>query len=164
MSELKGRVALVTGGARGLGAASAKALAAKGGSLSLDVDHIVAVKLWESLPGAQPPTDADEEAVVGADDLSTTMNALGNCCLLEKSFNVAKGAESLATFLGRVYEFKTGALTVAKWSKDVGVDASLVDPSGKAAVDVRAIVEARTAAMKAELKEYLSGTRQRTDV
>lgn len=30
MSELKGRVALVTGGARGLGAASAKALAAKG--------------------------------------------------------------------------------------------------------------------------------------
>src|ERR1700741_1337765 len=30
MSELKGRVALVTGGARGLGAAAAKALAAKG--------------------------------------------------------------------------------------------------------------------------------------
>ena len=30
MSELRGRVALVTGGARGLGAAAAKALAAKG--------------------------------------------------------------------------------------------------------------------------------------
>lgn len=35
MSELKGRVALVTGGARGLGAAAAKALAAKGAKVVL---------------------------------------------------------------------------------------------------------------------------------
>ena len=36
MSGLKGRVALVTGGARGLGAAAAKALAVTGAELVVD--------------------------------------------------------------------------------------------------------------------------------
>jgi hypothetical protein len=40
----------------------------------------------------------------------------------------------------------------------------LVDPTGKLAADVRVVVEARTAKMKAELKEYLAGTRQRADL
>jgi hypothetical protein len=50
------------------------------------------------------------------------------------------------------------------WTKDLGVDATLVNPAGKPAADVRVFVEARTAAMKAELKEYLAGTRHRADV
>ncbi len=136
----------------------------KRGSLGLDVDHVVAVKLWEKLPGGQPQADADDDSALSADDLSTTMNALGNCCLLEKSFNIAKGAEPLRAFLERVHEFKTGALKVDEWASDLGVDAILVDPTGKAAADVRVVVEARTAAMKTELKEYLASTRQRADV
>lgn len=135
----------------------------KRGSLSFDVDHVVAVKLWETLNGAQPQLD-DDDGTLSADDLSTTMNAFGNCCLLEKSFNVAKGAEPLGAFLRRVHEFKVGALTIGDWTKDLGVDATLVDPTGKPAADVRVVVEARTAVMKAELKEYLAGTRQRADV
>jgi hypothetical protein len=140
----------------------------KRGSLSVDVDHVVAVKLWETLPGAQAQADDDEDEIaLSADDLSTTMNALGNCCLLEKSFNIAKGAEPLGAFLGRVHEFKStspNALTVDGWAKDFGIDATLVDPTGKPASDVRSVVEARTTAMKAELKEYLDGTRLRADV
>lgn len=136
----------------------------KRGSLSLDVDHVVAVKLWETLPGAQAHSDKEDETALSADDLSTTMNALGNCCLLEKSFNIAKGAEPLGSFLGRVHEFKTGTLTVEEWTDELGVDATLVDPSGKNAAEVRLVVEARTTAMKTELKEYLAGTRQRADL
>jgi len=75
------------------------------------------------------------------------MNALGNCCLLEKSFNIAKGAEPRGAFLLRVHEFKTGTLKVDDWMTDLGVDFTLVDPSGKAASDVRTCVEARTLAM-----------------
>ncbi|MFV8754822.1 DUF262 domain-containing protein [Nannocystaceae bacterium ST9] len=137
---------------------------AKRGGLSLDVDHVVAIKLWETLPGGQPQADPEDESALSADDLSTTMNALGNCCLLEKSFNIAKGAEPLGAFLQRVYEFKTGKLKVDDWAKDLGVDVTLVNPTEKPAADVRLLVEARTAAMKAELKEYLVGARQRTDV
>lgn len=139
---------------------------AKRNSHSPEVDHIVAVKLWETLNGTPPAvTDAGEdEPTLTADDLSTTMNALGNCCLLEKSFNIAKGAEPLRAFLDRVHEFKKGDLQVDQWAKDIGVHTDLVDPSGKSAAVVRAVVEQRTATMKAELKEYLAGTRQRADV
>lgn len=136
----------------------------KRGSLSFDVDHVVAVKLWETLPGGTTLADPEDEGALSADDLSTTMNALGNCCLLEKSFNIAKGAEPLGAFLQRVHEFKTGTLKIDDWTKDLGVDATLVNPTGKPAKDVRVFVEARTNAMKAELKEYLAGTRQRADV
>ncbi|QRK08563.1 DUF262 domain-containing protein [Archangium violaceum] len=138
----------------------------KRGSLSFDVDHVVAVKLWETLQGA-PQTAAEEgedESALTMEDLSTTMNALGNCCLLEKSFNIAKGAEPLRAFLDRVHEFKTGALKVNDWAKAIGVDADLVDPSGKTAAAIRLVVEGRTAKMKTELKEYIAGTRQRADI
>ncbi|WP_037583822.1 hypothetical protein [Stigmatella aurantiaca] len=136
----------------------------KRGSLSFDVDHVVAVKLWETLPGAQPQVDPEDDSALSADDLSTTMNALGNCCLLEKSFNIAKGAEPLGAFLQRVHDFKTGTLKVDDWTKELGIDPTLVDPTGKPTADVRVVVEARTTAMKSELKEYLAGTRQRADV
>ncbi|WP_375743665.1 DUF262 domain-containing protein [Corallococcus interemptor] len=136
----------------------------KRGSLSLDVDHVVAVKLWETLPGTQPQVDSEDDGALSTDDLSTTMNALGNCCLLEKSFNIAKGVEPLSAFLQRVHDFKTGTLKIDDWTKDLGVDPTLVDPTGKPTADVRVAVEARTTAMKSELKEYLAGTRQRADV
>lgn len=138
----------------------------KRGSLSLDVDHVVAVKLWETLPDEQQQVEEgeDEEEALSVEDLSTTMNALGNCILLEKSFNVAKGAEPLGGFLGRVHEFKSGILKIDEWAKDIGVEGVFVDPTGKSAADVRVVVEARTTAMKTEIKEYLVGSRQRVDV
>ncbi|MCP3136805.1 DUF262 domain-containing protein [Pyxidicoccus xibeiensis] len=139
----------------------------KRGSLSVDVDHVVAVKLWETLqdtPQNAAEVGEEDESALTTDDMSTTMNALGNCCLLEKSFNIAKSAAPLRVFLDRVHEFKTGALKVDDWARAIGVDADLVDPRGKTAEEVRLVVERRTAQMKTELKEYLSGTRQRADI
>jgi hypothetical protein len=135
----------------------------KRGSLSFDVDHVVAVKLWETLPGVKV-RDSDDESALSAEDLSTTMNALGNCCLLEKSFNIAKGAEPFSAFLVRVHEFKGGNLNLDEWANDIGMNAVLVNPAGKSAVEVRQFVEARTEAIKTELKEYLAGTRNRCDI
>jgi hypothetical protein len=137
---------------------------AKRGALSHDVDHIVAIKLWDTLQGAHVESDAQDDLALSHDDLSTAMNALGNCCLLEKSFNIAKGAEPMRSFLGRVYEFQTSELTIDEWSRDIGIDLILIEPTGQTAADVRDVVERRTIAMKTELKEYLAGTRQRADV
>jgi len=133
--------------------------------LSIEVDHIVAVALWETLPGAQQllATSADS-GIAGVDDLSTTMNALGNCCLLEKSFNISKGADSLGAFLARIHEFEIGTLNVRDWSEDLGLDSSLVEPAGVSAEEVRLQVEARTASIKNDLKAYLAGSLQRVDV
>jgi hypothetical protein len=138
----------------------------KRGGLNIEVDHVVAVKLWQTL-GEAPQADdesSQDDPSLTVDDISTTMNAFGNCCLLEKSFNIAKGAEPLSKFLARVHEFKTGALDVNSWAKNIELDSDLVNPSKKTAADVSNLVKLRTAEMKAELKEYISGTRQRADV
>lgn len=132
--------------------------------LSLDVDHVVAVKLWDTLPSAQQLIDSEDESRLGTDDLSTTMHALGNCCLLEKSFNIAKGSESFAKFLSRVHEFRSGTKNVRDWTKSLGITETLVDPTGKSEEDIRRDVEARTIAMKSDLKEYLTGARDRVDI
>ncbi|MDD9965551.1 MAG: DUF262 domain-containing protein [Myxococcales bacterium] len=131
-------------------------------SLKIEVDHVAAVKLWESLDGAQDAEQADGPP--NGDDLSTTMNALGNCCLLEKSFNIAKGAEPLRAFLERVHEFRTGTLDATEWVTYLSIDPVLADPTGYSALEVRAAVDRRTLAMKAELKDFLAGKRERADV
>jgi len=133
-------------------------------TLCHDVDHVVAVKLWETLAGADAQQDSDDNLTDGASDPSGTMNALGNCCLLEKTFNIAKGAVPLKTFLEKVHEFKTKAQTIEEWSEDLGLSEVLVDPVGKTAADVCSAVENRTYTMKSELKEYLAGSRQRFDL
>jgi hypothetical protein len=103
----------------------------KRGSLSLDVDHVVAVKFWETLTKL-PTRESDEQSrMPESDDLSVKMNALGNCCLLEKSFNIAKGAEPLQSFLERVHEFKKGTLTVEGCPASIGLDLMLVNATGR---------------------------------
>ena len=135
----------------------------KRGGVSLDVDHIVAVKLWEALAPTQNSDEDADEATLMADDLSTTINGLGNCCLLEKSFNISKGAEPLQVFLEHVHEFKSGELKIVDWAKDIGLGPCLVNPSVFTADEVRVAVEERTAQMKTELKKYVAGELQRAD-
>jgi hypothetical protein len=134
--------------------------------LDLEVDHVVAVKLWETLSGTPQLVgpSIEDEVSLGIDDISTTMNSLGNCCLLEKSFNIAKGKEPLRAFLDRVHEFTHTSMTVDQWAKDIGLDASLVDPRGLEVSEIRATVENRTSRMKQELKDYVIGKLQRADV
>jgi hypothetical protein len=133
----------------------------KRATVSTEVDHVVAVKLWEKLISASPTdsigTGGDEE-----DDDSSPVNALGNCCLLEKTFNISKGAEPLRTFLVRVHEFKADKAKIAPWAESLSISAELVDPTaiGSAALaNVRKAVNERTDKMKTELKAYILGTR-----
>jgi hypothetical protein len=135
----------------------------KGSVPSLDVDHVIAVKVWETLPGAQTLEGSQGDAVPTTDDFSTTMNSLGNCCLLNKSFNINKGADTLRAFLERVHDFKTGALDVEVWTGQLDLSPAFVDPLGLSAAAIRDEVDARTARMKAELRQYLAGSRQRAD-
>jgi len=78
---------------------------------SVDVDHIVAFALWDrKLAGGLPSGVADR------DDAQSFANLLGNCSLLEKTFNISKSDTSLKSFLEQIHEFKTG-LTQNPWVK-----------------------------------------------
>lgn len=135
----------------------------KRGNLSLDVDHVVAVKFWESLIAADATQAAQLQPTSDSDDASVKMNALGNCCLLEKSFNIAKGAQPLQLFLDRVHEFKNGSVTVDDWTRSIGLAPVLVNATGMSVDAVGKAVDARTTEMKKELKEFIAGIRQRAD-
>lgn len=123
-----------------------------------DVDHVVAVKLWEGLPTPQ----ADESDA--ASDDAGSVNELGNCVLLETAFNISKGAKPLGEWMTEIHEFKNGTLKKDEWAQALGLPTALVNPSGLSRADVAAAVEQRTAVMKAELKEFLAGTKARVDV
>lgn len=140
----------------------------KRGSIRVEVDHVVAVKLWESLPdSAAAPVSADGERATPqpkAEDASEQLHSIGNCCLLEKSFNIAKGADPLLTFLGKVHEFKEGTLSVDAWAPALNLTDVLLNPAGTPREVVNAAIQARTSAIKAELQEYVEGKRQRVDL
>jgi hypothetical protein len=56
------------------------------------------------------------------------MNSIGNCSLLEKTFNVSKSDKELATFLSEVHEFKTGERDLDQWALALGVTDALLRP------------------------------------
>lgn len=129
------------------------------GDPKLEVDHVVAIDLWSKLPRVAVVSDND------ADDQEAARNALGNCSLLEKAFNISKSAKTLKTFLSNIYEFQPGgAYTVSKWAKALDLDPTLVDPTEGTATRVSELVEARTLRMKEELRQFLAGDMQRADV
>lgn len=123
----------------------------------LDVDHLVAVKVWETLTPSAAEAGAEEEPLPG-------LNELGNCLLLETAFNISKGANPLGEWLKNVHEFKSGDLGQAEWSAALGISPLLFDPSGSSVKDVAAAVEARTAQIKQDLKDYIGGVKTRADL
>ena len=67
----------------------------------LDVDHAVAFKLWEQKLDAGLPEGIDDQ-----DDAVPLVNLLGNCSLLEKTFNISKSDKTLRSFMEQVHEIK----------------------------------------------------------
>ena len=76
---------------------------------------------------------------------------------MEKNFNISKSDRTLADFLGGVHEFKSGRLTVEAWGEPLGVTPPLLDPPAAGVDDVLAAIDARTQAVKAELKAFVRG-------
>jgi hypothetical protein len=140
----------------------------KRGSVRIEVDHVVAVKLWDTLADAPaaPNSDGGVATTPGAmpESPSEELHALGNCSLLEKSFNIAKGAEPFSAFLGKVHEFKEKQLDADQWAASLTLTPLLLNPAGASRQDVEAAIQARTSAIKAELREYVEGKRQRADI
>lgn len=86
MAELEGRVALVTGAAKGLGAASARALAARGARVVLS-DLTDATELAESLGGAFVHHDVSDE-LQWADTVDFTRQRFGGLDILVNNAGV----------------------------------------------------------------------------
>ncbi len=143
----------------------------------LEVDHTVADAWWKRLINKEIESKlatfngADEDRVLVApdgfesrDEAFTFINSLGNCSLLDKSFNVSKSDEPMWTFLQEVREFKEGIIKRDDWEEALSLSKMLTSPDGATLVDIKSAIENRDALIREDLRGFVSGNKHRVDV
>jgi hypothetical protein len=142
----------------------------------LEVDHTVADALWKRLVTQElevklstfSGTD-EEKAMVAPADFATVsdaiafINLLGNCSLLDKSFNISKSDQPMWDFIQDVHEFKKGTINRDEWENALSLSQSLTSPNGLLLADIKKAIEARDALIRRELVEFISGNKHRVD-
>jgi hypothetical protein len=143
----------------------------------LEVDHTIADAWWQrlvtQLTQQKQATFAgpeDEKARLAPGDFPSRyeaqcfVNHLGNCSLLDKSFNISKSDQPMWNFLKDVHEFKSGKLVRSEWEQALSLNSDLTSPNG---VDFDVLVQAisaRDSLIRAELNQFIAGTKVRVDV
>ena len=132
---------------------------------SIEVDHIVAFNLWQSKLAALPPSETDgEPEETPIDELSSKVNELGNCMLLEKNFNISKSKATLKSFLDGVYEFADKKLELPDWAAAMDLDMAQVDCAATPIDRLQALFSARSQMMRNDLEKFIRGSKNRCDL
>jgi hypothetical protein len=111
----------------------------------------------------------DEKALIAPDEFVSKfealafINLLGNCSLLEKSFNISKSDKPMWTFLQEVHEFKEGKIQRAEWEAALSLPQTLTAPGGSTLVDIKTAIETRDALIRKDLIDFIAGNKQRVD-
>ncbi len=124
--------------------------------VALEVDHVIAWDLWKSK--LQTVGDQDQK-----DLLLPSVNALGNCMLLEKTFNISKSNRSLKAFLDDVHEFKNGVLSIESWADALGLSMLHVDCVDTPVDVLNSLMAERTALIRNDLQDFIYGVKWRID-
>lgn len=142
----------------------------------LEVDHTVAKAWWESLVDQQITdkkknfvgTDEEKNLVApdgfeSRDDAIEFINELGNCSLLDKSFNISKSDEPMRALLEKVHEFETGKVQMADWEAALKLPPALTSPDKSTFADIKEAIKERDALIRKELIEFIGGQKHRVD-
>ena len=143
----------------------------------LEVDHTIADAWWKRLINKEIETKlatfsgTEEDRVLVApdgfesrDEAFSFINSLGNCSLLNKSFNISKSDEPMWKFLQEVHEFKEGTIKRDDWEKAMSLSETLTSPDGATLVEVKDAIEKRDALIRGDLRDFVSGNKHRVDV
>jgi len=126
---------------------------------SPDVDHTVAYALWDAKLTAGLPTGIEDRA-----DALSLVNTIGNCSLLEKTFNISKSDKTLRSFMEQVHEFKEGKVELSSWAQALGLEDSMLDADAAATDAIVQAIQTRDKAIRTELVEFVKGTKTRVDL
>ena len=124
-----------------------------------DVDHTVAYSLWQDKLTSGFPSGIEDE-----EDALAVVNRLGNCVLLEKNFNISKSKQSAASFLTKVHEFQSGAMTLDDWSSALSISSEMLDPTTPSVTSIKEAIDKRDKDMRDELAEFARGKRDPADL
>lgn len=130
-------------------------------SCDLDVDHCVPFSLWCGYIDQLGLTEDDAEKRA---DYSSVINNIGNCTLLEKSFNVSKSAQSFRNFLQQVHDFNGDDTAIDLWAKNLNLDESMISPSFELIEHIKSRILSRDVSIREELAEFVGGNKVRIDV
>jgi len=142
----------------------------------LEVDHTIADVWWQGLVDklveeklATYVGSEEEKYNVAPDGFDTRyeasafINQLGNCSLLDKSFNISKSANSMWSFLQQVHEFKDGKRNRGDWETALSLPSIMTDPDGISLADLKDVIQTRDALIRRELRDFIAGTKHRVD-
>jgi hypothetical protein len=132
------------------------------GKSRLEVDHVAPVKLLEGR--FSDATAAEIQALGGQEEVSTILNSIGNCFLIEKTFNISKGKRSLFDFLGEVHEFAQGQMNRNKWASALSVGEPLLLSDVADFSELITTIKEREALLKGDLVNFVNGSATRVDM
>jgi len=143
----------------------------------LEVDHTVADAWWGRLVNQEIETKLaafvgtdEEKALVAPDDFESRydalafINLLGNCSLLDKSFNISKSDAPMWKFLQEVHEFKEGKIQRHEWEEALSLSETLTEPPGSTLADIKKAVQTRDALIRKDLTDFIAGSLHRMDL
>lgn len=131
----------------------------KGKKTTLEVDHTLSYAYWQRrLSNGLPSGCAD------IDDATMVANYLGNCALLEKSFNVSKSDKTLKSFMEQVHEFKEKKVDLDKWATSLAISATLLDPNNTSLDDIVSAINKRDETIRTDVTDFIRGTKTRKDL
>ena len=142
----------------------------------LEVDHTVADAWWvrsieqqiQAKLASFVGTD-EEKARIAPDDFESRydaiafINSLGNCSLLDKSFNISKSDKPMRHFLQEVHEFKDGKVQMSDWETALSLTPTLTLPESSAFADIKNAIQARDVLIRKDLIEFIGGQKHRVD-
>jgi hypothetical protein len=145
-------------------------------SSKLEVDHTVADAWWvrlieQQIKAKQTTSEGtdEEKALIAPDgfesrhDAIAFINLLGNCALLDKSFNISKSDKSMGHFLQQVHEFKVGNVAMTAWEAALSLSPTLTLPNESDFAEIKAAIQARDALIRKDLIEFIGGQKLRVD-
>jgi hypothetical protein len=143
----------------------------------LEVDHTIADAWWkrrvENEIAEKLKTFAgnDEEKLSvcpdGFDsrtDAFGFINLIGNCSLLDKSFNISKSDDSMWAFLKEVHEFKQGSFTRKDWQAALLLNDDMTEPDKKTLSELKNLIQERDTSIRKALKDFITGAQSRVDI
>lgn len=143
----------------------------------LEVDHTVADAWWGRLVDQEierkrttfSGTD-EEKTLIAPDDFDSRedalafINLLGNCSLLDKSFNISKSDKPMWEFLKDVHEFKQGIVARDVWEKALSLSETLTSPERSTLTLIKEAVQTRDNLIRRDLTDFISGIQNRIDM
>lgn len=142
----------------------------------LEVDHTVADAWWARLVEQQIQAKLvdfdgteDEKAQIAPDDFESRhdaiafINMLGNCSLLDKSFNISKSDEPMRHFLQEVHEFKDNKIQITDWETSLSLPFTMTAPEKATFLDIKKAIQDRDTLIRKDLIDFVNGKLCRVD-